>query len=59
MDPIQLVAATVIATATLTEAGKKLIAPVTEPIGLALGDLAGIYRFYQNENLGKIFTKLR
>jgi hypothetical protein len=57
MDPIQLVAATAIATATLTEAGKKLIAPVTEQIGLALGDLAGIYRFYQNENLGKIFTK--
>jgi hypothetical protein len=57
MDQTQLVATMAIVTATLTDAGKKLITPVAEQIGLALGDLAGIYHFYQNENLGKIFSK--
>jgi hypothetical protein len=58
MDQTQLITiATIATTAASTEAGKKLITPVVEQIGLALGDFASIYRFYQNENLGKIFTK--
>jgi hypothetical protein len=40
-----------------TEAGKKLIGPLAENLGLALGDLGDIYRFYQRKNLGKVFTK--
>src|ERR1022692_354602 len=52
-----LMAGATIVTALLTEAGKKLVTPVAEQLGLALGDLAGIYRYYQNENLGKVFTK--
>lgn len=36
---------------------KKLLGPVAEQFGNALGDLGDIYRFYQRENLEKIFTK--
>lgn len=57
MDDSTLIAGGAIATALLTEAGKKLITPLAEQLGLALGDLGSIYRRYQHENLGKIFTK--
>lgn len=40
-----------------SDAGKKLLGPLFEQLGLAFGDLGGIYRFYQTENLAKIFTK--
>ncbi len=58
MDEQQVVATVAaIVTASMTEAGKKLVTPLAEKLGLALGDLAGIYHFYQNDNLGRIFTK--
>jgi hypothetical protein len=40
-----------------SESGKKLLAPVAEQLGAALGDLGSIYRFYQADCLEKIFTK--
>jgi hypothetical protein len=57
MDDSSMVGGAAIVVALLTEAGKKMVTPVSEQLGLALGDLAGIYRFYQNENLGKVFTR--
>jgi len=55
MDGSETAAAAALTTALLMEAGKKLVAPVAEQLGLALADLAEIYRYYQNENLDKIF----
>jgi Abortive infection alpha len=49
--------ATVALTALKSDAGKKLLAPLAEQLGIALGDLGNIYRFYQGECLEKIFTK--
>lgn len=46
-----------IVAALASDTGKKLVGPVAEQIGHALADVAGIYRYYQNQNLGKIFTK--
>ena len=40
-----------------SDAGKKLLLPLAEQLGFSLGDIGEIYRFYQNEFLGKIFTK--
>jgi hypothetical protein len=57
MDGSETAATAALATVLLTEAGKKLAGPVAEQLGLALADLAGIYRYYQNENLGRIFTR--
>jgi len=45
------------AAALFTDAGKKLITPLLENLGLALGDVGDIHRFYQRENLAKIFKK--
>lgn len=46
-----------IVTAAASDAAKKLLGPVAEQLGLAVGDFGGIYRFYQRENLDRIFTK--
>jgi hypothetical protein len=39
------------------DAGKKIVSPLADEIGKALGTFGEIFRFYQNENLGKVFTK--
>lgn len=57
VDPTDVLTGAAIVAAVVSEAGKKLVTPVAETLGLALSDLAGIYRFYQNQNLGKIFTR--
>lgn len=57
MDETTALGVAAIAGAVATDAGKKLIGPVAEQVGQAAGDLAGIYRFYQNRFLGSIFTK--
>ena len=61
VDPVTLgkeVVTTGAATLALkTEAGQKLIAPLAEELGLALGQFGNIYGYYQKEMLGKIFTK--
>jgi len=54
VDPTDVLTGAAIVAAVVSEAGKKLVTPVAETLGLALSDLAGIYRFYQNQNLGKI-----
>jgi hypothetical protein len=36
---------------------ENLLAPVTNELGLALGDIGSVFRFYASENLKKIFTK--
>jgi hypothetical protein len=59
-DPITLVkdaVATGAATWALqSDAGKKLIGPLAEHLGLAFGQLGDVYGYYQKEMLGKIFT---
>ncbi len=40
-----------------TEPVKNLLNPVTEQLGLMAGDVAGLVRFYVNDNLTKVFTK--
>jgi len=41
MDDSSMVGGAAIVVALLTEAGKKMVTPVSEQLGLALGDLAG------------------
>lgn len=36
---------------------ENLLAPITNELGLALGDIGSVFRFYASENLKKIFTK--
>ena len=36
---------------------ENLLAPVTNELGLALGDIGSVFRFYVAENLKRIFTK--
>lgn len=57
IDPKLASGAAAVLAVLKSDLGKKLFGPVCDELGLALGDLAGIYRFYQIENLGKIFTK--
>jgi hypothetical protein len=40
-----------------SDAGKKLIGPLADNLGLAFGQLGDIYGYYQKEVLGKLFTK--
>jgi abortive infection alpha-like protein len=56
MDPKLLTEAGALAFLN-TEPGKKLVSPLAEQLGLSLGDVGEIYRFYQSEFLAKIFTK--
>jgi len=56
IDP-KLVEGMALAAFFKSDAGKKLMLPLAEELGLSLGDLGNIYRFYQREFLEKIFTK--
>src|SRR5689334_2186867 len=40
-----------------TEAGKRMLSPIADEVGKSLAIFGEIFRFYQTENLGKIFTK--
>jgi Abortive infection alpha len=57
IDPKLASEAVVLFAALKSDAGKKLLGPLAEQFGLALGDLGQIFRFYQRDNLDKIFTK--
>ena len=57
MDYKSIAEAGVSALTLQSEIGKKLVGPLLENLGLALGDLGDILRFYQTDNLSKIFTK--
>jgi Abortive infection alpha len=57
MDPKLMPEALGLLATLKSDAGKKLLSPLFEQLGLSLSDLAGIYRFYQNECLEKVFTK--
>jgi len=59
-DPNEIISeATANATVKVLESKpvENLLAPVTEELGLALGDIGAVFRFYVSENLKKIFTK--
>jgi hypothetical protein len=57
VDPKSVVEGATALALLKTDLLKKLLEPVAEEFGKAFGDLASIYRFYQEKNLGKIFTK--
>ncbi|HVU44757.1 MAG TPA: Abi-alpha family protein [Terracidiphilus sp.] len=40
-----------------SEPVNNLLAPITEELGLALGEVASVFRFYTTENMAKIFKK--
>lgn len=40
-----------------SEAGQKLLSPLADEVGKSLATFGEIFRFYQRENLGKIFNK--
>jgi Abortive infection alpha len=57
LDPNMIVAGGGMWAALKTDAGKNLVGPITEEFGLALSDIAKIYRFYQGHILGMIFKR--
>jgi hypothetical protein len=57
VDPKSVVAGATALASLKLDIVKKLLGPVSEQFGRALGDLGDIYRFYQQKNLEKIFTK--
>lgn len=40
-----------------TELGQRMLGPAADEIGKSLATFGDIFRFYQNDNLGKIFAK--
>ena len=62
-DPTLLAGAGAVGAAALMkgaangEATKKLIGPLAENMGLGLGEIGDVFRFYLNDNLRKVFTK--
>jgi hypothetical protein len=54
MNDVELVA---IVKALDSEVVKNFLSPIAKHLGLALGDLGEITRFYWHRNLGKVFTK--
>jgi len=56
IDPIE-VAGEIVRRSLDSEAGRNLLGPLTKNLGLILGEISDIARFYTKQNLESIFTK--